>query len=121
MTTGNGSKNTVKNRFSDGEAIKKRAPRKQPERVHIDTRLYAKKDEQLLLQIYDLIDQKKYTQTFRDAFRLILSLQQGDTSVLIELFPDLANKPLNQGQLDAYFKPFIKQLMTDQFLGADLD
>lgn len=78
-------------------------------------------DEEILQACARLKSQRKYTQTFRDAIRLILSLRVGDTSVLYELFPELLQTPPNKAQLDAYFKPFVKQLMSDEFLGADQD
>jgi hypothetical protein len=94
------TRNAPKLDVAKQESTKKRDPRPQPERVHIDTRLYVKKDEGLLLQIYALIDEKIYTQTFRDAFRLVLSLRRRETSVLFELFPWLTEGHLNTTQLN---------------------
>jgi len=78
-------------------------------------------DEQILQACVKLKKERKYTQTFRDAFRLILSLRAGDTSVLYDLFPELLLTPPNKQQLDNYFKPFVHMLMTDTFLGIDQD
>lgn len=95
------------------------ATKRYDQRIHVDTRLDPKKDDYLLQEIWKLQKAKKYSQTFRDAFRLILSLRKRDTTVLYELFPWLQNEPPNKEQLDNYFKPFIHKLMTDEFIGMD--
>jgi hypothetical protein len=92
-------------------------------RLQVQTQLNAENpmDERLLQECQKLKKEKKYTQTFRDAFRLILSLRNHDRSVLDELFPWVATEPPNREQLDQYFKPFVKKLMSDEFLGAEYD
>jgi hypothetical protein len=108
MTTQNGSEDNAKNenigRVATERSDKKRPPRKQPERVWIKTRLYSKKDSELLVQIYELQDDPEkvftYTQTFRDAFELIFSLRRREISVLFRLFPWLMDGHMNTTQLN---------------------
>jgi hypothetical protein len=76
------------------------ARQQQRERIPVNTSLYAEKDLALLQEIWDMQSSKTYMKTFREAFRLILSLRRRNTSVLFELFPWIQNQPVNTTQLN---------------------
>jgi hypothetical protein len=76
------------------------ARKAQPERIPVETKLYAEKDSDLLEQIWQLQREKSYMRTFREAFRLILSLRRRETSVLFELFPWLTDGHMNTTQVN---------------------
>jgi len=99
------------------------------ERIHIDTRLDPIKDDKLLQEIWELKRKPRrgeptkwsYVQTYRDAFKLILSLRRGDVTVLVQMFPWIVDRPLNQKQLNSILNPLVARLMDDPFIAPDSD
>lgn len=99
------------------------------QRIHVDTRLDPKADDQLLQEIWELKRKPKkgepkrisYTQTFRDAFNLILSLRRHDTTVLYQMFPWLREEMPNQAQLNNVLNPLVRRLLEDPFISDETD
>jgi len=92
------------------------ARQQQPERVPVHTQLYAEKDRELLQEIWELQSSKSYMSTFRDAFRLILSLRRRDTSILFKMFPWITNEHVNTTQLNyiSYLIERVQELEQNQ-------
>ncbi len=74
---------------SDRVGRKQRAPRG---RVMFWLNGANESDIQLWHWILDLKSRRQFTQTLRDAMRLIRDLRNGDTDVLLELFPHIKDK-----------------------------